>query len=210
MYFIILYLLSFFGFLLGIFHYIKYLERSHFREKCRILGKILFDKINNNYYEWFCENCLEQILILSDSFSGFLEGLIGLNAMIELYSPEKEYIIQEVYVDKIVEKYVEVPISNDEIIIDKIKNILQPKIPLISFEPNHVSSDIEADKKEQYKEPLYKKVEKILIKDPILNHTEDIIDTVSELDVKFEGNNKTNINKNINKRKIKVSLKKSK
>src|SRR5579883_1466578 len=112
---ILIYIVSFFSLFFCLFNYIKYLERSHIREKCRLLG-IKFNKYLNN--KLFFDNFFNQILVINEAINGFLEGIMNMESMIDLYSPEPpKEIIKEI----IKEKIIEVPIYNEEEIIKELK-----------------------------------------------------------------------------------------
>lgn len=71
-------------------HYLKYVERSHIREKCRLLGIYIYSLIKSNIYDDYIGfYIINTLLILSDMFSGFYEGSLNLEGMIQLYKNTK-------------------------------------------------------------------------------------------------------------------------
>lgn len=141
---ILFYLLSFIGICVGGFHFSKYCERSHLRERSRRYGNYINKYLKSNMFDLMCEYLLQQLLIISDMLNGFLEGIIGLEPMVELFVPEppKEVIkyvpvdkIVEKIVEKVVEKPIEIPINvyNEEQIISELKRMFNPDIKMLTY-----------------------------------------------------------------------------
>ncbi|ARF08866.1 hypothetical protein Catovirus_1_916 [Catovirus CTV1] len=133
---LLIYTISFSGLLYGVFNYSRYLEKTHFREKCRQFGLLLNKYVNNKYFDFFFENFLNQFLMLNESFCGFLEGFMNLQPMIELY-PAKEDFVEE-----------------------NIKKMLNPEIPLIEFNQESLQKSeqqvniLETDQKSEQKDNI--------------------------------------------------------
>lgn len=212
MYFLLFYLASFFGLFSCIFHYIKYLERSHTREKCRQFGNYINNKINSETYMFICENMLQQILILCDALNGLLEGIIGLEPMVELYRPsenennnniiEEKPIIKEVFIDNIIEKIIEVPIYNDKYIIEEVKKLLNPITPLLCYDTENKNLAYNSTEKNNHilsneggtvinlqninkDKTLYEKIENIFNNDPIPEYKNSEVNNFTDTDTLF-------------------------
>lgn len=199
-FFILTYIISFFGLFFCLFNYTKYLERSHIREKCRIFGKKINKYLSNNF---LFENFLNQILVLNEGVNGFLEGIMNLESMVELYSPESKEIIKEI----VKEKIIEIPVYNEEKIIEEIKKIFNPKIPLLEFiNEEHINIEnfkgttINTTPQDQ---SLFNKIERILNIDSIKVYTEnkyednDEDNTKLHFDENIEDKKYINVNNNI-------------
>src|SRR5438309_5949352 len=96
------YLVSFIIVSLFGLYYLQYTERSHMRERARILGQYIYSLITCPLYDNYISYYVVQILlILSDIFSGLIEGILNLQPMIKLYIPKP------IIVTKIEEKIIE-------------------------------------------------------------------------------------------------------
>jgi len=147
---------------LGIFNYIKYTERAHMREFGRQCGKIVYSYINSANYHYFCGNIINQYLIISDIYNGFLEGVIGLEPMVLLYEEEKPKIVE---VEKIITVDKLIPVYNETQIIEQLNKLLNPTTKLLEYDKtttNTQKEETNTQKEDIGDTDMMKNIEQIL------------------------------------------------